>query len=89
MNERYVSDSIMAADRLATKVARVSAGMELTTYEWRHGDITEGISNHQQLNCTMFNSLFSLKQKTSMLHITGPLCGESTSDGWIPLTKGQ
>ena len=25
----------------------------------------------------------------SMLHFTGPLWGESTSDWWIPLTKGQ
>ena len=26
---------------------------------------------------------------TLMLHITGPLWGESTSDWWIPLIKGQ
>ena len=27
--------------------------------------------------------------KIVMLHFTGPLWGESTSDWWIPLTKGQ
>ena len=47
------------------------------------------VSNHQQLNC-LFSRLFMLTpKKTSKLHITGPLWGESTSDGWIPLTKGQ
>ena len=32
------------------------------------------------------------QQKTNngeKLHITGPLCGESTDDQWIPLTKGK
>ena len=37
-----------------------------------------------------FNRLFrTTRNKTSEFCITGPLWGESTSDWWIPLTKGQ
>ena len=46
-----------------------------------------GISNHWQLHC-LFTHLFRrTSKKTSKLSITGPLCGESTSDQWIPHTK--
>ena len=40
-------------------------------------------SNHRQLDC-LFNCLFNLTtKKTSKLHITGPLWGESTGDWQI------
>ena len=42
-----------------------------------------GISDHWQL-CSASNSL-----NTTKLCITGPLWWESTSDWWIPPTKGQ
>ena len=38
----------------------------------------------------LLNNLFRLtSNKTSKLCLTGPLWQESTSDWWIPLTKGQ
>ena len=94
MSERYVSDifnqvSIMTADRLATKVARVSAGMELTKYVWHHSDITEGISNHQQLDCTMFNSLFRLKQKTSCSTLQALCAGNPPVTGGFPVQRAS
>ena len=39
--------------------------------------------------CATDYSDYQTKQKKSKLHITGPLLGESTSDQWIPFTKGQ
>ena len=48
-----------------------------------------GVSNYWQPDC-LSNSLLRLtSKKTSRIHITGPLWRESTSDQWIPLTKGQ
>ena len=45
------------------------------------------VANKWQLHC-LFNSLFRLKTKgTSNLHITDPLCGESTSEN-APMTSG-
>ena len=47
------------------------------------------ISIHHPLNW-LFNSLCRPKSKwTPKPHSTGPLCGDSTKDQWIPLTKCQ
>ena len=48
-----------------------------------------GTSNHQQFNCLPNRLSRAASKTTSKLGITGPLWGESTSDWWIPLTKGQ
>ena len=41
-------------------------------------------------NSASLNSLFRLTSRNiSKLHIAGPLWGESTSNWWIPLAKGQ
>ena len=52
-----------------------------------------GISDYWLMNC-LFNTLSGLtavkkNKKTWQICITGPLWGESASDWWIPLTKGQ
>ena len=48
------------------------------------------ISNDQQFDC-LFNSLLRLIHADNKENIclAGPLCGESISNKWIPLTKGQ
>ena len=49
----------------------------------------DGVSNDRRLDC-LLNRLFRLKSKeASKLHVTGLCEEESTSDRWIPLTKGQ
>ena len=55
---------------------------------WRHVE-RDGVSNHRRLDC-LLNLLFRHKsKKTSNAPRHWPLCGESTGDRWIPLTKGQ
>ena len=47
-----------------------------------------GISKSCQLDC-LFNGLFRATTRKISKLITGSLLRESTSDWWIPLTKGQ
>ena len=54
-----------------------------------HVTVHNSISSHQLLYFsfhTLFQPTTTIKLK---LQITGPVCGESTSDMWISLTKGQ
>ena len=46
------------------------------------------ISIHLPLDCLLSSLLRLTLKGISKLHITGSLWGESTSDWWIPLTKG-
>ena len=39
-----------------------------------------GISSHQHLDCLLNNLTWLTRKRTSKLHITGPLWGESISD---------
>ena len=58
------------------------------TLQWRHNEL-DGISNYQHLN-SLLNRLFRRRsQKTSKLHVTGPLWGEINGDRWIPCTNCQ
>ena len=57
--------------------------LTLTSY----GVITSQITGN---STCLFNHLFTLTaKKIPKLCITGPLWGESTTNRWIPLTKGQ
>ena len=57
----------------------------ITVMSYEHHDIL----NHWQVNC-LFNSLFRLTSNNSLrICISGSLWGESTTDWWIPLSKGQ
>ena len=55
--------------------------MTITSHEWH------GISNHWHLN-SLFKSLLSLTAKKTQKQDL-PFVKESTSDQWIPQTKGQ
>ena len=55
----------------------------MPSLQWRHNK-HNGVSNHQPRHC-LFNRLFWRRSKeTSKLRVTGHLCGEFTSDRWIP-----
>ena len=59
-----------------------------TALQWRNNE-RDGVSNHQRHNC-LLNRLFrrSSKKKNKAPH-HWPWWGESISDRWFPLTKGQ
>ena len=54
--------------------------------QWRHND-HDGISNHWHLNCLLNCMFWHRSKKTSKLHVTGPLCGEST--GNFPIQRAS
>ena len=61
-------------------------------FSWCHCNNVKWVSWHFKSLATwlFINSLLRLTAiKSTKLHITGPLWGESTSHWWIPLTKGQ
>ena len=43
------------------------------------------ISNNWQISCLFYSLFRVITKETSMLHIAGPLWGESTDNQWIPL----
>ena len=54
-------------------------------YQYYIDNDLDGVSNHRRLNC-LLNRLFRRRsKKTSKLHATGILWGESTGDRWIPI----
>ena len=56
--------------------------------QWHHNE-HDGISNHQLHDC-LLNRLFIVQIKENIKAPRHwPLCGEFTSDRWIPHTKGQ
>ena len=70
-----------------------SAAITLTVWtacslQWRHNE-RDGVANHRRLVC-LPNRLFRRRSNiTWKLRFHWPLWGESTGDGWIPLTQGQ
>ena len=60
----------------------------VTPLLWRHNE-RDGASKHRRLNCLLNRFFRRRSKKTSKLHITGFLWGESTGHRWIPLTKCQ
>ena len=53
--------------------------------QWRHRDV---MVSQITGNFTVCSPVVYIK-KTSKIHVTGPLWGESTRDQGIPFTKGQ
>ena len=54
--------------------------------QWRNNE-SDGVLNHQHLDCFL-NRLFRRRaKKISKLRVTGSLWRESTGHRWIPLTK--
>ena len=78
---------------LIFKIYKIAMSANNLITSWRTITVTpherHGVSNYQQRECC-FNSLSRITpRKISQVRITGPLCRESTGNGWIPLTKGQ
>ena len=59
------------------------------TNQWGGAMHDIALTCDQQFVCLSTGFFKLAKRQTSKLHIVGPLWGESTSDRWIPLTKGQ
>ena len=60
-----------------------------TTSSPLHSHDHHGFSNNWQSSGCLFNSLITVKETTSKVHIAGPLWGESNGDRWFSLIKGQ
>ena len=61
--------------------------VDVTTSKWRHSE-RDGVSNHQPDDCLLNCSFKQIKENIKAPRYW-PLWGESISDRWILLTKGQ
>ena len=80
-------DGLLASDSTEQAIHWLSSNILVMSHDYH------GIINHWQI-LKLFVQPFvqayiHSSKKTSKLHATGPLWGESTGDQWIPFTKGQ
>ena len=58
------------------------------TLQWRHGEC-DSVPNQRCLDRLLIRLFMMITNEDIKTPRRWPLCGESTVDSWIPLTKGQ
>ena len=87
-HDNYTFNLIPLTSSVRKLVIRAAKYEDITTFT-RNITIMSyeryGVWNHVHIEC-FFNRFF---KKISKVCVTGPMCGKSTGERWIPLAKGQ